>query len=273
MATIRSLPALRRRFMGRIRDESDRHRRASAIVFAPHQDDETLGCGGTILQKRDAGTAVACVFMTDGRTSHSRFMPEAELRETRMAEAMAAAEVLGISRGDVHFLDFEDGKLGRHRTAAIDAVVPLIVALRPAEVFTPYRHDGTPDHDETAAVVLEACRRSGLALRICEYPIWCWNQWPWVSIEAGLDRETMRSLLRTLRAGCGLQLFRDFTSGVNVASQLDRKWLALNCHRSQMTILRPGTAWPTLADVAAGEFLECFFQDFEVFRCTELGPA
>ena len=211
--------------------------------------------------------------MTDGRTSHSRFMPEAELRETRMAEAIAASEALGIARADVQFLDFEDGKLGRNRGAAIDAVVPLIVALRPAEVFVPYRRDGTPDHDETATVVFEACRRSGLALRICEYPVWYWNQWPWVSIEAGFDRETVRSLLRALRAGFGLQLFRDFKSGVNVASQLDRKRLALNCYRSQMTRLRPDTPWPTLGDVAAGEFLEFFFQQFEVFRCSEIGPT
>lgn len=28
---------------------------ASAIIFSPHQDDETLGCGGTIIRKRQGG--------------------------------------------------------------------------------------------------------------------------------------------------------------------------------------------------------------------------
>ena len=36
--------------------------RRSAVVFSPHFDDETLGCGGTILQKRRAGAAVSLVF-------------------------------------------------------------------------------------------------------------------------------------------------------------------------------------------------------------------
>src|SRR5687768_6580034 len=36
----------------------------SAMVFAPHPDDETLGCGGTILQKRRAGASMRIVFMT-----------------------------------------------------------------------------------------------------------------------------------------------------------------------------------------------------------------
>ena len=40
--------------------------RAPAIVFAPHPDDETLGCGGTILKKRSLGAPVEVVFLTDG---------------------------------------------------------------------------------------------------------------------------------------------------------------------------------------------------------------
>lgn len=270
MATIRALPFVRNRFIRGVRDETDRYARASAIVFAPHQDDETLGCGGTILRKRDAGTAVACVFMTDGRTSHSRLMPEGELRMIRMAEAVAATTMLGIPKDDVHFLDFEDGRLARFRSAAIDAVVPLIVERRPDEVFVPSRNDGTPDHDATAMVVVEACRQAGVPVRICEYPVWLWNQWPWTSMEVGLNRGTAQSLMRIIGSGFGLQVFREFTSGVDVASLLDRKRRALSCYRSQTTRLRPTTAWPILGDVAGGEFLECFFQNFEVFRCSEI---
>ena len=37
----------------------------ACIVFAPHQDDETLGSGGTIIQKKRKGADVKIVFMTD----------------------------------------------------------------------------------------------------------------------------------------------------------------------------------------------------------------
>ena len=42
----------------------------AAMVFAPHPDDETLGCGGTVVKLRRAGVDVHIVFMTDGRHSH-----------------------------------------------------------------------------------------------------------------------------------------------------------------------------------------------------------
>ena len=36
------------------------------LVVAPHQDDETLGCGGLIARKRYEGLPVHVVFITDG---------------------------------------------------------------------------------------------------------------------------------------------------------------------------------------------------------------
>ena len=49
-------------------DENELKR--SAIFFSPHQDDETLGCGGTIIRKKRMGAEVKIVFMTDGCNSH-----------------------------------------------------------------------------------------------------------------------------------------------------------------------------------------------------------
>jgi len=42
----------------------------TATVFSPHPDDETLGCGGTIIKKKRAGAEVKIFYMTDGRKSH-----------------------------------------------------------------------------------------------------------------------------------------------------------------------------------------------------------
>jgi hypothetical protein len=49
--------------------------RRSAVVFAPHPDDETLGCGGTIVRKIRAGARVRLVVMTDGGSSHRELLP------------------------------------------------------------------------------------------------------------------------------------------------------------------------------------------------------
>ena len=38
------------------------------LIFAAHQDDETIGCGASIKKWTDAGSDVEVVFMTDGAT-------------------------------------------------------------------------------------------------------------------------------------------------------------------------------------------------------------
>jgi LmbE family N-acetylglucosaminyl deacetylase len=237
------------------------------MVFAPHQDDETLGCGGTVILKRRAGATVTLVFMTDGSTSHREYMKEERLRSLRRDEALNAAMFLGLAPEDVHFLDFPDGMLERFHADAVDKVVDILDRYRPAEVFVPYRFDGTPDHESTHAVVVAAVRKAGRSAEVCEYPIWFWNRWPWVPLELRCDRETVKSLVRILKDGFGRRHFHEFKSGVYVQDVLARKMEALSHHRSQMNVLIPGTAWPTLADISAGEFLRCFFQEFEVFRC------
>ncbi len=39
----------------------------SAMIFSPHQDDETFGCGGLIALKREQQIPVVVVIITDGR--------------------------------------------------------------------------------------------------------------------------------------------------------------------------------------------------------------
>lgn len=268
-----SLPQLRRRLQEKLVDDSRPRSSARAIVFAPHQDDETLGCGGTIILKRQAGTPVTLVFMTDGTTSHRRFMDAEELRLLRREEALAAADVLGIAPTEVHFLDFADGELGNFHDAAVRRVVELVNDHRPAEVFVPYRADGTPDHEATYRVVTEALSQMNLPVRICEYPVWFWNQWPWVPLQLGCNRDTLKSLRQILRGGFGMKTYRTFRSGVFVGDVLDRKRRALAQHRSQMTKLRPGVAWPILSEISGGGFLQCFFQEYEVFHCSHFVPA
>lgn len=273
MARLRTLRRWRHSIWANARNETHERLNASAVIFAPHQDDETLGCGGTIILKRAAGTPVTCVFMTDGTTSHCRFMKKEDLRCLRKQEALEATTVLGLAENQVQFLGFPDGQLGRHHDDAMLEVTCILERHRPAEVFVPYESDGTPDHEATYRIVVEAIRRAGMAIRVLEYPIWFWNQWPWVSVKLACNRTTLKAIQRILRTGFGFGLFKEFRSGVFVGSVLERKRQALAQHRSQMTRLKPGVDWPTLRDVSDGEFLNCFFQEYEVFHCCNHLPA
>ncbi len=92
---------------------------ARIVVFAPHPDDETLGCAGLILQARSAGRPVTIVFLTNGDGFREGVEHEyRELRVTaddhvrfgvlRRAEALAAAVKLGVSAENVIFLGYPD---------------------------------------------------------------------------------------------------------------------------------------------------------------------
>lgn len=269
MAHLKPLRRLRHSLHARLSADRGPRPRSSAVVFAPHQDDETLGCGGTIILKRQAGTPVTVVFMTDGSTSHRRFMRADELSRLRKQEAIEAAVILGLAANDVCFLDFPDGELGRFHDAAVAKAHVLLDHLKPDEVFVPYRADGTPDHEATYKIVLEAARKAGRAVRFYEYPVWFWNQWPWVPLPLRCNRETCKAIWRSLRSGLGLKVSRMFRDSVRVRDVLEQKREALAKHRSQMIPLQPDVNWPTLGDVSDGEFLNCFFQEHEVFHCDE----
>jgi N-acetylglucosamine malate deacetylase 1 len=59
----------------------------SAMVFSPHQDDETFGCGGMIALKRAQGIAVQVIFLTDGQGS-DQLNPQ--IVQIRASEALTA---------------------------------------------------------------------------------------------------------------------------------------------------------------------------------------
>ena len=136
------LRAQTRKFLGYAVNHPTRELDASAmrgptVVFAPHQDDETLGCGGTIIKKKRLGGDVSIVFVTDGSRSHD-LIPTQELKSIRVKEALAASRLLGVTEGDVTFLEFEDGKLGEHLASATDRVIKVLRERRFEQIFIPY---------------------------------------------------------------------------------------------------------------------------------------
>lgn len=239
---------------------------ASAVVFAPHPDDETLGCGGTIVRKRMAGADVRLVFVTDGSRSHAALMPPAELARLRREEALEAAAALGVPAGNVTFLDYPDGALAAHARDAQARIAGLLRAARPAQVFVPYRGEAPADHHVTNRLVRAALRQEGLAATVYEYPVWTWYHWPRLGLPLRPGRAAFDLVRNSLRARLGLRVLRDFTAACYVGDVLDRKRAALDRHRSQMTRLLPDPAWLTLGDVAGGAFLDCFFGSHEVFH-------
>ncbi len=236
-----------------------------AIIFSPHQDDETLGCGGTIIRKKQAGAEIKIVFMTDGSGSHAHLIPGEKLKQIRKKEALAAAEVLGVAAADVIFLDIQDGTLKFNQQSVIPDVIDILRRETPAEIYIPYAQEEPDDHWVTHRVVMSALQQYPLNSTLYEYPIWFWRQWPWTSL-TGRPREQLSFLKNTGLSGLGLAFLRDFKCCVDITDVLQQKRTALHCHQSQVTRLLNDSRWMTLGDLSNGEFLDCFFQKFEFFH-------
>ncbi len=253
---------------GRRHDWPDEYLSRTAVVIAPHQDDEVLGCGGTILRKRDAGAEVHLVFLTDGATSHSRLMPPEKMRDIRRREALSAASVLGVDQGAVTFLDFPNRELENHLPEVADRIRAVLDDVQPAEIFTPWSGEPPRDHSAAFEATTLALRGRSEPVTLHEYPVWLWQQWPWCRpqhYQPGGRCDWWR-----LQWKANLALLTDFSTVVPVGDVLERKRLALAAHLSQTTRMIDDPAWGILADVSDGEFMERLLQTTEMFKTTAI---
>ncbi len=242
----------------------------SVLVFAPHPDDETLGCGGTILRLRANGKRVRIVAMTDGGASHAHLMPEEELIALRKKELLEATALLNIPAEDVLFLDFPDQTLGRYKDDATEQVKEIIQRTKATTCFVPFHGDDHTDHKATNRFVRSAVFQLGQRTEVYGYPIWFWMRWPWIPIWEGLTKRTLRGIKNTYFAVDGIHRGRDFTHAVSIEGWQEKKRRALHAHRTQMEALNNNADWVTLTGVGAGQFVERFFESHEVFHKYQL---
>jgi LmbE family N-acetylglucosaminyl deacetylase len=240
----------------------------SAIVFSPHFDDETLGCGGTIIKKIQAGARIVIVFMTDGTASHRYMAHEETLKRMRSAEGLNAALDLGLEEENIVFLGLKEGAVEADLERAAKGVIRLIERYEPDEVFVPHHKEPllwSSDHRETTRIVKQSLSKLGAHSLILEYPVWYWYHWPWVGMDIR-ERNFRRAIfINSLVNWFGMRSRNDFNYGIPVSDVLCQKKRALQEHKSQMTRIVPERRWITLTDISDGEFLTNFFQSHELF--------
>jgi len=119
------------------------------MIIAPHQDDETIGCGGTIALLRARGWRVGVVHVFCGNSGG----PLKENAGLRRAEARGAGEVLGYDcLADLGFRDREDHDEAR----MIKALVTQIRAYQPSLLLAPHPAERDCEHRLVARAAGEA---------------------------------------------------------------------------------------------------------------------
>ena len=114
-------------------------------IVAPHPDDETLGCGGTILKHRASGDKVYCLIMTN--ISAGKGYDNKAVRK-RQNEINAIAELYGFK--NVFKLNFPTTKLDLvPRNKLIESISNILHKIKPNTIYLPFRHDIHSDHKIT----------------------------------------------------------------------------------------------------------------------------
>jgi LmbE family N-acetylglucosaminyl deacetylase len=117
---------------------------ASALVLAPHYDDEVLGCGGLLVQLAAAGAAVRVLFLTDGGGGSEEVADPEAYRRRRRAEGARVCEILGLAGCD--HLGLPDGALDRHLDAAVQGIRRALLSQRPELLLAPSPLEISRDH-------------------------------------------------------------------------------------------------------------------------------
>jgi LmbE family N-acetylglucosaminyl deacetylase len=229
------------------------------LVLAPHMDDETIGCGGTLALHARRGAQISVMFLTDGRNGSSeinalsgeeRKRRQQELIEIRTTEARAALQRLGVNR--MICLDAEDGALSQCTWAA-EKLRDVLRKLQPDLVYVPFYLEEHADHRAASQVLLDAVAGTAFKFQCIGYEVWT-PLFPncLVRIDASIEIKK--------------QALQEYRSQLKQCDYL-HAGIGLNAHRSAGLLQQPGSF---------GGYAEAFYitslpqyrEQFEAFRAT-----
>jgi LmbE family N-acetylglucosaminyl deacetylase len=144
----------------------------NVLVIAPHPDDESIGCGGTICLHRQRGERVGVVFLTSGERGLEG-VPAERACAIREREAEAALAVLGVQ--DADFLRLADLGLAGMIAPGARRLHDFMASKPPDLVYLPHPDEAHPDHHAALALVRAALVQAGGGAPLPElrgYEVW-----------------------------------------------------------------------------------------------------
>ncbi len=124
------------------------------LVLAPHPDDETLGCGGTLLRHKAEGAALHWAIATE-MTAESGYAQaqiaarDAEIEQVAQAFGFASTHRLGFATTRLDTLPLGD---------VVTAVKSVVASVEPDAIYVPFGGDAHSDHVVVAKAAAAAVK-------------------------------------------------------------------------------------------------------------------
>ncbi len=171
------------------------------LILAPHTDDAELGCGATIARLAEEGKKIFVAAFSTAEESLPPGMPP----DTLKCEFCEAMPMLGVPLSNLTIYDFKVRRLSYHRQEVLDAMVSLRTKIKPDLVLMPSGNDLHQDHQ----VVNAEGQRAFKDMSLLGYEL------PWNHIN--FSAQAFFTLEKR---------------------HIEKKWAALQCYRSQLTLDR-----------------------------------
>lgn len=113
-----------------------------AIFVAPHPDDETLGCGGSIQKLKENDCEIFWIIVTKGYEKDGFDINDIKLKEKQVDKVKSL-----YSFNDTFKLDLRSSMLDCYSLREI--IIPLkniFDSIKPDTIFIPHKHDVHSDH-------------------------------------------------------------------------------------------------------------------------------
>lgn len=206
------------------------------LVFAPHQDDEIIGAGGSLIKHVTKGDHVRVVYLTDGGfgdLSIGRTGDASEYAQRRDEEARLVCAALGASEPLFCSLPNQPVWLLSHMDEVAQKMQKSIESDQPRLVYIPFFLDNHSIHRLANVALAQAVQQLGHpSFDICGYSVWSLmpaniavdityelpkklallalyaSQYPfscdYMNYTEGMNRYQTRFVMRTERSGSGL---------------------------------------------------------------------
>jgi len=132
------------------------------LVFSPHPDDETIACGGYIIESVNIGAEVYIVLITDGNRR--------SLKDLRYIEFENATGILGVPKENLVYLNYPDSRLAFLNPQELKEVLAeQIEKFQPNILFYPHSDDTHRDHSTAGKIIEEILQEMKEKIEVMEY--------------------------------------------------------------------------------------------------------
>ncbi|MBL8013104.1 MAG: PIG-L family deacetylase [Candidatus Omnitrophica bacterium] len=112
------------------------------LVVAVHPDDETLGCGGTLLKHRANGDEIHWMLVTSVLENQGFSADDVLLREKQIQAVGRAYRFSGIHRLDIPTTKVDEISISQ----LVEKIAAVIKSVKPTVVYLPFFADVHSDH-------------------------------------------------------------------------------------------------------------------------------